>query len=70
MGHSGCGALQASLNFMKNPSQKPTKHIESIVNQIKPAIQSLTATNDIDSIDAAEAVKANVKNAVTQLRNL
>ncbi len=68
LGHSSCGAIHASLNAMKNPEQKVTKHIESLVKQIKPAINSLAA-DGLDTVDAADAVKANVMNSVADLCN-
>ncbi len=68
LGHSSCGAINASLNAMKDPDQKVTKHIASLVEQIEPAINSL-AVDGLDKVDPADAVKANVMNSVADLCN-
>lgn len=42
LGHSQCGAVTATLNELKNPSQgTSSSNVMSIVNRIKPSIQPL-----------------------------
>lgn len=42
LGHSKCGAVTATLNELKNPSQaKSSTNVMSIVNRIRPSIQPL-----------------------------
>ena len=42
LGHSQCGAVTATLNELKNPSQATSStNVMSIVNRIRPSIQPL-----------------------------
>lgn len=55
MGHSNCGAVKATEGIIANGG-KAGGHIDSIVNQIKPNIQSLPKGHTL-----ADAVLANAK---------
>lgn len=70
MGHSHCGAIQATLDEMRSPSGQ-SRNIRSIVDRIRPSVESLARTelrNDPAAL-AAEAVRANVRASVNQLRH-
>lgn len=53
LGHQACGAVKAADAFVLKGS-RPGGHIDSIVDEIAPAIKALPAAHSID-----EAVKAN-----------
>jgi carbonic anhydrase len=38
MGHSKCGAIQATINNVKNPAPLPSKNLTDLVDRIKPAV--------------------------------
>jgi carbonic anhydrase len=70
LGHTQCGAIQATLEEVT----KPTTHspnIRSIVDRIRPSVQTLLATevrNDRERL-MREAVRANVRASVDHLRH-
>ena len=61
MGHSNCGAVKATEGIIANGG-KAGGHIDSIVNQIKPNIQSLPKGHTL-----SEAVLANAKGETERL---
>jgi carbonic anhydrase len=71
MGHSGCGAITATIEDMRNPS-KQSKNIRSIVDRVRPSVQSLLDP-DMPVLDHAtlvhKAVRANVRASCNQLRH-
>jgi carbonic anhydrase len=67
MGHSQCGAVLATLESLRRPDAAPSRNLSSIVERIRPAIDSLQGP-DAESL-MAEAVRANVRHSVRQLRN-
>ncbi len=71
LGHSNCGAVHATLNALLQKQDAASSNIMSIVNRVKPAIESLVYTNlkDDPKALAKEAVRANVRASANQLRN-
>ena len=71
LGHSYCGAVQATLKALQQPQASESQNLASIVNRIRPSVEELLAT-DIRH-DASElmkrAVRANVRASVNHLRN-
>lgn len=71
MGHSHCGAVKATLDELRSPSGEQSRNIRSIVDRIRPSVESLARTelrHDPAAL-AAEAVRANVRASVNQLRH-
>ena len=73
MGHTSCGAIQATLEAI-GQSEKPApalRNLMSIVNRVRPAIEGLMATELArDPVRLArEAMRANVRAAVSHLRH-
>ncbi len=67
LGHSNCGAIQATIDAMKNPERPSSINIQAIVRRVKPAIEPLLLNCSLDQIKADDAVKANVIKSVAQL---
>ena len=44
MGHSGCGAVQATLDELERPSENRSPNLRSIVERIRPSIEPLLET--------------------------
>lgn len=63
MGHSNCGAVKATEGIIANGG-KAGGHIDSIVNQIKPNIQSLPKGHTL-----SDAVLANAKAETERLKS-
>lgn len=71
LGHTHCGAVQATLDELQRPSGNQSPNLRSIVNRIRPAVEGLLETelrNDPAALKQ-QAVQANVRVASSQLRN-
>jgi len=71
LGHTRCGAIQATLDELGRPSAERSRHLRSIVDRIQPAIAPLLATelrHDPEAL-AAQATRANIVAAAHQLRH-
>ena len=71
MGHSFCGAVQATLDQLKQPAENRSPNLDSIVQRISPAVEPLLKTdaaNDPDSL-IRQAVRANISSSVNQLKH-
>ena len=71
LGHSQCGAIAATLEELSQPSATRSRNLRSIVNRIRPSVETLLATelrHDPAAL-ARQAVKANVQSSVDHLRH-
>ncbi|APR70889.1 MULTISPECIES: carbonic anhydrase [Acinetobacter] len=71
LGHSHCGAIQATIDTLKNPDQPPSSNLMSIVNRVRPSVEILMQTELKDDLKklCAHAVRSNVFASVNQLRH-
>ena len=69
LGHSGCGAVQATLETLAGSSSELSLNLGSIVERIRPVVDDLPSMQgDLESEDLlTRAVRANVRNSVEQL---
>jgi|SRR5210317_153143 len=63
LGHSNCGAVDATLKELSQEQETRSPNLQSIVNRIRPALEVL------DNPSLRDAVAANVRNSVEQLRH-
>jgi len=71
MGHTRCGAVQATLEELQRPTEKQSRNLASIVDRIRPAVEELLAgdpTPDPGTL-AKRAVRANVRLSANTLRH-
>ena len=71
LGHSGCGAILATIEELKQPGETQSRNLRSIVDRVRPSVQGLFATelaNDHDALVDA-AVRANIRTSVDHLRH-
>jgi carbonic anhydrase len=71
LGHTLCGAIQATLEELLQPTEKQSHNLGSIVNRIRPSVEGLLATelrHDREAL-ARHAVRANVRASANQLRH-
>ena len=71
LGHTRCGAVQATLNELRRPSAARSPNLGAIVDRIRPAVEGLLTTdgaNDGPALDQ-EAVRCNVGFAANALRH-
>ena len=71
MGHSQCGAVIATLEELQGGGTTQSRNLRSIVDRVRPAVAaSLAARRDTDPDRLLrEAVRANVRASVQQLRH-
>jgi carbonic anhydrase len=71
MGHSLCGAIDATIEAMTNAQHTPSQGMGSIVNRVRPAIESLVHTSLAQDREQLrrEAMRANVRASVNHLRH-
>ena len=70
LGHSHCGAVEATLGQLAEAPDKQSKNISAIVDRIRPAVAALAADPALKGDDLLEqAVRANVEAAVHALRH-
>lgn len=68
MGHSNCGAVQATINALGNPDSEHSHNIAAIVDRVSPAVKPLLGHPDGDQTTLVkQAVQANVSHSVAQL---
>src|SRR5580700_1322539 len=71
LGHSGCGAIQATLDALREPGAVESHNVGSIVDRIRPSVEGLMRTelrHDLDAL-SRQAVRSNVSVSVDHLRH-
>jgi carbonic anhydrase len=70
LGHSGCGAVLATLEELMRPKENQSRNLRSIVDRVRPSVEALLATelrHDADAL-VRQAVRANVRASANHLR--
>ena len=71
LGHSNCGAIDATIEELGRPSKDQSRNLRSIVDRIRPSVEPLMATelrHDRKAL-AHEAGRANIRASVNHLRH-
>ena len=71
LGHSQCGAILATLEELQRPTENQSRNLQSIVDRVRPSVESLLATplrHDRDEL-IQQAVRANIRASVNHLRH-
>jgi carbonic anhydrase len=71
LGHSRCGAILATLEELRRPTENQSRNMASIVGRVRPSVEALLAADrrlDPDTL-VHEAVRANVCASASQLRH-
>ena len=70
LGHSQCGAVLATLEELERPTASPSPNLRSIVDRIRPAVQTVLETHAQETSNALvqHAVRANVRASAMHLR--
>ena len=71
LGHSSCGAIQATLEELGRPSRDQSRNLRSIVNRVRPSVEPLLSTQLVDDPEALvhQAVRANIRMSANHLRH-
>jgi carbonic anhydrase len=71
LGHTHCGAVEATLEELQRPTASQSRNLHSIVQRIQPAVEGLLATDlkrDLGAL-TRQAIRANVRTSVAHLRH-
>jgi carbonic anhydrase len=71
MGHSQCGAVLATLEELLGRTTNQSRNLRAIVDRVRPAVQGLLSGrgDEEPGVLLEEAVRANVRASVDQLRH-
>lgn len=73
LGHSQCGAILATLEELRAPTENQSRNVQSIVDRIRPSVEGVFAGNlgggrDSEAL-VQQAVRANIRASVDHLRH-
>jgi carbonic anhydrase len=71
LGHSQCGAVEATLEELQQPSDNQSRNLRSIVDRVRPSVEALLET-DLRHDPAAlvrQAIRSNIRVSANQLRH-
>lgn len=71
LGHSRCGAIEATLEQLQRPKENQSRNLHAIVDLVRPSVEGLLATDLRHNLEALlrEAVRANIRASVNHLRH-
>ena len=71
LGHTMCGAVLATLEELERPSEGRSPNLHSIVDRIRPAVETLLETDLRQNPEALlrQAIRANIRASVNHLRH-
>jgi carbonic anhydrase len=68
LGHTQCGAVEATLQELRRPSEARSPNLHAIVDRIRPAVEGLLAADLDPAALVSAAARANVRASASQLR--
>jgi carbonic anhydrase len=71
LGHSQCGAVLATLEELQQPTEQQSRNLRSIVDRVRPSVETLLATelrHDPDAL-VRQAIRANIRASTNHLRH-
>jgi carbonic anhydrase len=71
LGHSRCGAVNATLDELLRPAEHQSRNLRSIVDRVRPSVAALLSTDLRHDRDALveQAVRANIRASADHLRH-
>ena len=71
LGHTMCGAVEATIEQLRRPTALRSPHLHSIVSRIRPSVEPLLDVGDPDDQQGLirRAVRANIATSVANLRH-
>lgn len=71
LGHTRCGAVEATLEELQRPTENQSRNLRFIVDRISPAVEGLlrSGVNDDAGALVRQAVRTNVSVSANQLRH-
>jgi carbonic anhydrase len=71
LGHSQCGAIMATIEELRRPTENQSRNLRAIVDRVRPSVEGLLATDlrhDLDTL-VTQAVRANIRASANHLRH-
>jgi len=71
LGHSQCGAILATLEELRRPTENQSRNLRSIVDRVRPSVEGLLETDlrrDMNAL-VGQAVRLNIRASCNQLRH-
>ena len=69
LGHSECGAILATLETLQNPGANQSRNLASIVDRVRPSVESLLESGAAGVELVRKAVRANIRASANHLRH-
>lgn len=69
LGHSECGAILATLETLQNPGANQSRNLASIVDRVRPSVESLLDGGVAGVELVRKAVRANIRASANHLRH-
>ena len=71
LGHSQCGAILATIEELRMPTENQSRNLRAIVDRVRPSVETLLETPLRDDPQAlvTHAVRANVRASASMLRH-
>jgi len=69
VGHSECGAILATLEALQNPGANQSRNLASIVDRVRPSVESLVDSGVAGDQLVRKAVRANIRTSTDHLRH-
>jgi carbonic anhydrase len=71
LGHTHCGAVEATIDELQQPAEKQSRNIAAIVGRIQPSVMDLLERGDVTDRDdlIRRAVRENVRYSTDALRH-
>src|SRR4029079_5958793 len=69
LGHSECGAILATLEALQDPGANQSRNLASIVDRVRPSVESLMDTGVAGDQLVRKAVRANIRASTDHLRH-
>ena len=71
LGHSQCGAIDATLEELRRPTENQSRNLRTIVDRIRPSVEGLLSTDLGHNEEALvrQAVRANIRASADHLRH-
>jgi carbonic anhydrase len=71
LGHSQCGAILATLDELRRPTENQSRNLQAIVDRVRPSVEGLLDTDlrrDTEAL-VKQAVRLNIRASANHLRH-
>jgi carbonic anhydrase len=71
LGHTHCGAVEATIDELQQPAEKQSRNIAAIVSRIQPSVMDLLGRGDVTNREDLmhKAIRENVRYSANALRH-